>query len=98
MTGEEAIKGQIDSYKIELNNELTRILQYWLNNTLDEVNGGFYGRISNHNHVIADAPKGSVINARILWSFSSAYNFSPNPAHLETANRAYRYIIHHFID
>jgi len=98
MTGEEAVKGQIDSYKIELKNELTRILQYWLDNSLDKVNGGFYGRISNDNHVIAEAPKGSVLNARILWSFSAAYNFSPNPVYLETAGRAYRYIIGHFID
>ncbi|XHR95772.1 AGE family epimerase/isomerase [Mucilaginibacter sp. UC70_90] len=43
-------------------------------------------------------PKGSVLNARILWSFSAAYNQNPDEAYLQAAKRAYDYIKAHFVD
>jgi mannobiose 2-epimerase len=39
-----------------------------------------------------------VLNARILWTFSAAYNANPDPRYLEIANRAYQYIMDHFLD
>ena len=39
-----------------------------------------------------------MLNARILWSFSAAYNQNPKPGYLEMANRAFHYITQHFID
>ena len=45
-----------------------------------------------------DAPKGAVLNTRILWTFSSAYNFLKDEAYLELAHRAYRYLINNFWD
>ena len=30
--------------------------------------------MTNENEVIPDAPKGGVLNARILWTFAAAYN------------------------
>jgi hypothetical protein len=38
------------------------------------------------------APKGSVLNARILWTFSAAYNRNPRPEYLIMAKRAYDFI------
>ena len=78
--------------------ELGNILDYWINQTIDEKNGGFFGRIDSDNAVVPDAPKGSVLNARILWSFSAAHNLKPNAQYLLTADRAYQYLIEHFID
>jgi mannobiose 2-epimerase len=86
------------TYKQELTAELGNILSYWIANTVDEQQGGFYGKIDNENNVIPASPKGSVLNARILWSFSAAYNLKPDKQYLAMADRAYQYIINHFID
>jgi mannobiose 2-epimerase len=71
-------EGMIDliKYSRELTAELQNILQYWTEHAIDTVNGGFYGRIENNNTIHAAAPKGLVLNARILWTFSAAYNFT----------------------
>lgn len=85
--------------KQELTFELERnILPYWTKYTIDQVNGGFYGRISNENVVDITANKGSILNARILWTFSAAYNALKNPDLLRIANRAFQYIQDYFID
>ncbi|WP_183557150.1 AGE family epimerase/isomerase [Mucilaginibacter sp. SP1R1] len=97
-TGFKDVQQQLYAYKNELRAELGNILNYWLKNTPDEVNGGFWGKIDNDNQVIPGAPKGSVLNARILWSFAAAYNHRPDAAVLQMAHRAYEYITAHFID
>jgi len=89
---------QLDVYKQELSEELKDILRFWTDMTPDKVNGGFYGKIDNFNQVYADAPKGSVLNARILWTFSAAYNQNPKAGYLDMANRAFNYINEHMID
>lgn len=92
------IRQQLTSYKHELAGQLSSILDYWLKNVPDDVNGGFWGQIDNENQVNPGAPKGSVLNARILWSFAAAYNQKPDQAALQMAHHAYEYIITHFID
>jgi mannobiose 2-epimerase len=88
----------LDVYKTELTAELDNIITYWQKHTPDTVNGGFSGKIDNDNHATAGAPKGSVLNARILWSFSAAYNLKPDDECLAMAHRAYEYITKFFID
>lgn len=84
-------------YKEALTEELKRILNYWSQYAVDEEYGGFYGKISNDNQVEDTAPKGAVLNARILWSFAAAHNL--NAAYgLDLAERAYQYIREHFLD
>jgi cellobiose epimerase len=85
-------------WKAELTAELNRIMSYWINNTPDDINDGFVGRIASNGRIDNDAPKGSVLNARILWSFSAAYNFCKKPEYLKYAERAYQYITDYFID
>ena len=87
-----------EEYAKSINTELTNILRYWMEKTPDHESGGFYGKIDNGNRVTAGAPKGSVLNARILWSFAAAYNHDPQSRYLETAERAYHYIAEHFVD
>ncbi|TDO24234.1 AGE family epimerase/isomerase [Pedobacter duraquae] len=78
--------------------ELKSILDYWGKHTLDELHGGYIGQIDEHELAHSDAAKGSVLNARILWSFSAAYNLNANPNYLELANRSFDYIATYFVD
>jgi mannobiose 2-epimerase len=92
------VEDQLAVLKNELSDELNNIFNYWMNNATDEVYGGFAGRIDEQNKVIENSPKGSVLNARILWSFSAAYNLAKSSDYLQHAERAYQYIIDHIID
>ena len=83
----------------ELETELTgAILPYWIKNMVDEDNGGFYGQIDGNDQLHPEAPKGSVLNARILWTFSSAYNYYGKKEYLDMADRAFRYCSNIFIN
>src|SRR3954471_4837555 len=95
---EEREQGAMINYKSEVSAELRSILSYWAEHTIDDQYGGFYGSINNNNIPDTDAPKGSVLNSRILWTFSAAYAFTQEPAHLALATRAFNYILDHFID
>ncbi|HMO61931.1 MAG TPA: AGE family epimerase/isomerase [Ferruginibacter sp.] len=95
----EQIPGAIlELYHKQMVEELHSILQYWMQHTIDATNGGFYGKVDNNNMADAHAPKGAVLNARILWTFSAAYNLTRQPGYLQVANRAYQYITEYFID
>ncbi|NLD62847.1 MAG: N-acyl-D-glucosamine 2-epimerase, partial [Bacteroidales bacterium] len=67
------------------------ILPWWINRMPDFQRGGFYGRIDGREKTITDAPKGGILNARILWSFSAAYARLGDQAYLEMATRARDY-------
>lgn len=82
----------------DLQDELTAILDYWQTHTIDLKHGGFLGKLDNDNMPDPFAIKGVVLNARILWSFSAAYNALKNPSYLEVATRAFDYITEYFID
>ncbi len=92
------MKEIVEKYREELEDEMENILHYWMTHAIDKEQGGFYGKIDNDNTVFTEAPKGSVLNSRILWAFSCAYNFTGNKQYLEIADRAFKYFIHHFID
>lgn len=74
------------------------ILPYWMTHVPDQRSGGFHGRIDADNRVHPDAPRGGILNARILWTFSAAHRVLGDPAYLAMADRAYAYFIEHFID
>jgi len=82
----------------ELGAELSNILNYWMAYATDRENGGFFGKIDQDNRVHAKAPKGSVLNARILWSFSASYTYTKNPELLALATRAFHYIREYLTD
>lgn len=88
----------LKNLKTELKLELQSILSYWMENTIDTQNGGFIGQIDYNNNTNNEAEKGSVLNARLLWTFSAAYKISNNKEHLDTAKRAFEYISEHFYD
>ena len=74
------------------------ILNFWIEHTLDEEQGGFYGKITHSMDIEASAPKGLVLNTRILWSFSRAYNYFKTAEYLTVATRAYNYLVQYFWD
>ncbi|WDF58699.1 AGE family epimerase/isomerase [Flavobacterium sp. KACC 22758] len=88
----------IKQLKSELTAELDSILNYWSKHTLDNQNGGFVGQIDFNDHIIANAEKGSVLNSRILWTFSSSYQITKKENHKEIAKRAFEYLLKYFYD
>ena len=64
----------------EMRKELTgNILPFWMG-TADPDRGGFYGRISGHGELHRDAPRASVLNMRLLWTFAAAYRVTGDAA------------------
>jgi mannobiose 2-epimerase len=88
----------VPTFKKEIRSELDNILQYWMDYTIDETHGGFIGKIDHDNGLYPASPKGAVLNARILWTFSAAYNATANRDHLILADRAFGYITQYFTD
>lgn len=89
----------VSTMKTEMQDVLQKnILRFWLDKMVDQEHGGFYGRIDGHEHLHADAEKGAILNARILWAFSAAYRVLGDKTYLEAASRAKHYIIDYFID
>ena len=76
----------------------SNILPFWMEKMVDKEHGGFYGRITGEGELMPEAEKGAILNARILWTFSSAYRLLHRPEYLETATRAKRYLIDKFYD
>jgi mannobiose 2-epimerase len=74
------------------------ILPFWLKHSIDEQYGGFRGQIASNLAIDPQAPKGLILNARILWTFSKAYSVYNSPVYLATALRAYEYLCQHFWD
>lgn len=92
------MRKQLEIYRQEVQAELNNILTWWAEHAVDETQGGFIGKVSNDNEADATAAKGSVLNSRILWSFSGGYLLTKNRYYLQLAERAYRYIADNFID
>lgn len=92
------VKTKTDLIKLKAAGELDSILTYWQNNSVDPLNGGFIGEINHQDAKNFYADKGSVLNARILWTFSAAYPFTNNSQHYNLAERAFNYIKNYFYD
>ena len=76
---------------------LEGILNFWIKHSVDNENGGFYA-INKDNAVVQRGEKTSVLNARILWSFSAAYRKEGKEQYLQIANRAFEYVGEYFFD
>jgi len=75
-----------------------QILSFWKTKMVDSIHGGFCGQMTGRGEIVAGAPKGAILNSRILWSFSAAYRVTCKKEYLEMAERAKRYLIDHFYD
>ena len=91
----ETLDSLADAARCEL---VGHILPYWAEQTLDDEHGGFVGRIDGDGKRVLDAPKGSVLNARILWTFAAACRVLDSDAWCTEADRAYDALRQHFRD
>ncbi len=73
------------------------ILAFWEDKMFDP-QGGFYGKMLVDGDIIKDAPRGAVLNARILWSFSAAYRILKDEKYLQMAKHAKDYLLKYIYD
>jgi mannobiose 2-epimerase len=76
---------------------LDNILPFWTNRAVDRENGGFYGSVDSVGIPHKNAERSSVLNTRILWTFSTAARIFGD-AYREIAERAFVYITDKFWD
>lgn len=85
--------------KVKASAELVHILDWWSYRMIDLEQGGFLGRIDGHGIPILQAPKGVILNARILWTFSAAARVYPDRKfYIHLAERAREYFRKNFFD
>ncbi|WP_346238847.1 AGE family epimerase/isomerase [Niabella insulamsoli] len=82
----------------ELEEDLHRTLRYWATYALDQESGGFYGALDLSDQPLVAAPKGLVLNSRILWAYAAAAVYFKNDEYRKLADHAFRYINDNFID
>jgi mannobiose 2-epimerase len=88
----------IAQLKQEVVQDLTdNILAFWVKHSPDP-SGGFYGVLNFDGSPRANAMKGGILNARLVWTFSAAYRMLKDEQYLTLANRAQRYFLDYFID
>jgi len=89
----------LHQFRSEVEHEVRHdILPFHIEKLTDRENGGFYGYISNTLEVRKDAPRSLVQNSRLLWTYAQASRVLKEPAYLDTAGWAYRYLLDHFWD
>jgi cellobiose epimerase len=93
------INNELKQYRDKFSKELHGdILPYWMKYSVEKNGHGFYGAVDLDNKPVLSANKTSVLNARILWTFSSAAMLDRNKEYALMADRAYRVITEDFED
>ncbi len=67
----------------------TNLLPFWRELSTDSVRGGFVAEIANDGTVGEDAPRGLILNSRLLWTFAALYRQFGDERDLELAQRAF---------
>ncbi len=89
----------LHQFRSEVEQEVKQdILPFHMEKLTDRENGGFYGYLSNTLEVRKDAPRSLVQNSRLLWTYAQAFRVLKEPAYLNTAGRAYHYLLDYFWD
>ena len=100
------VMNKLKTLREEVRNVLTQnILPFWIDNMQDVERGGWYGRMTGRGELVPDAPRGAVLYARLLWTFSAAYRVlagveggAAYKRLLEAATMTKDYILAHFVD
>lgn len=88
-----------DTVKAQFETDLRdNILPYWMKNTPDHQNVGFYGALTNDNQIHNEVERSAVLNSRILWTFSTAAKLYQDEAYLSTAKWAMQALTQKFWD
>lgn len=70
-----------------------QILPFWQKHTADLTQGGFFGHINDNNQPDPSAPKGLVMSARFLWSFSAFLEWKEDPVNRRLADHAASFLV-----
>ncbi len=90
---------ELKQHRSFFHNELhNNILPYWMKYGVEKEGHGFYGAVDLNNKPVLSANKTSVLNARILWTFSAAAMPDGNIEYAAVADKAYRVITEDFED
>lgn len=73
------------------------IIPFW-NHMEDLEHGGFYGYADSNGIPDKDSIKGCILNSRILWFYSAAYQLLKDSELLKKADHAYAFLSDHFYD
>jgi len=92
------MQSKVENISKSLAVELQNILNYWANNSIDEVNDGFIGERNHLNEEVENASKGIILNSRILWSFSAASNHLKKENYKSICERSFDYLDTFFKD
>ena len=86
-------------FRRQLKEELTgNILPFWMNHSVDRLNGGFYGALTNDLEIHNEVPRSAILCARILWTYATAFRKLGDREYLDMASRAYDYLRGVFLD
>ena len=74
------------------------ILPFWTGPALDPEQGGWMAWLSNDLHPDRSQPKGLIVNARILWTFSAVHRMRQEAIYREMADLAFDFVMNRFWD
>ncbi|MCU0414923.1 MAG: AGE family epimerase/isomerase, partial [Ignavibacteriaceae bacterium] len=90
---------ELIEYRKKFSTELhDDILSYWIKYGVEKGGHGFYGAVDLDGNPVPSANKTSVLNARILWTFSNAAILFGNQEYIEIADKAYLVVTEDFAD
>lgn len=93
------IINDLKKYRSYFHKELHEdILPYWMSYAVEKDGHGFYGAVDLNGKPVLSANKTSVLNARILWTFSAAAMLDANSDYAAMADKAYKVITEDFED
>ena len=76
----------------------TRLMPSWLLRARDDLHGGFFDQLSEDGIPVADAPKTTLVQARLLFTLSHLYQLKRDPRFLEAAHQAHVFLSRHLQD
>ena len=86
-------------FRRQLKEELTgNILPFWMSHSVDRINGGFYGALTNNLEIHNEVPRSAILSARILWTYATAHRKLGDEEYLDTARWAYDALRGVFLD
>ncbi len=92
------LENELKVYREKFSVELNNILSYWMSYGVEKEGHGFYGAVDLDGIPDLMSNKSSVLNARILWTYSTAAIRSGRKDYAEIADRAYRVVTEDFYD
>ncbi|MEZ0536283.1 AGE family epimerase/isomerase [Caldicellulosiruptoraceae bacterium PP1] len=85
-------------FRDEIKGEILSILEFWGRYTYDKNLPGFTGFIDNFMNINKNANKGGILNSRILWTFSRAYNIFNDERYISIATHAFNFLKDYLYD